>query len=118
MPSMRSMRRSVMTRSGRNWSSCARASAPLATEAQISRAVSTALPGVKMIRVKDALDAFNAVFAKVMLAVRVAGGVTLAAGALVLAGALATESLGDVMLKGKLQAVEVFALGAGHGSGA
>ena len=35
-----------------------------------------------------------------------------------LAGALATESLGDVMLKGKLQAVEVFALGAGHGSGA
>ena len=43
-----------------------------------------------MIRVKDALEAFQTVFAKVMTAVRVAGSVTLLAGALVLAGALAT----------------------------
>ena len=62
----------------------------LATEAAVQRAVARALPSVTMIRVKDALEAFQAVFAKVMTAVRVAGGVTLLAGALVLAGALAT----------------------------
>ena len=72
------------------------ASAPLASasrlalEARVSRAVAANLPSVTMIRVKDALDAFQAVFAKVMTAIRVAGGVTLVAGALVLAGALAT----------------------------
>ncbi len=62
----------------------------LATEAAVQRAVARALPSVTMIRVKDALEAFQTVFAKVMTAVRVAGGVTLLAGALVLAGALAT----------------------------
>jgi putative ABC transport system permease protein len=58
----------------------------LKLEAQLAREVSRALPALTMIRVKDALDAFQAVFAKV----RVAGSVTLLAGALVLAGALAT----------------------------
>ena len=62
----------------------------LKVEAELSRAVARALPAVTMIRVRDALDAFQAVFAKVMTAIRVAGGVTLLAGALVLAGALAT----------------------------
>lgn len=62
----------------------------LALEASLSRSVARALPSVTMIRVKDALEAFQTVFAKVMTAVRVAGGVTLLAGALVLAGALAT----------------------------
>lgn len=62
----------------------------LATEAEISRGIARTLPGVTMVRVKDALDAFQAVFAKVMTAVRVAGSITLVAGALVLAGALAT----------------------------
>ena len=41
------------------------------------------------LRVKDAIDAFNAIFEKIMT-VRAAGSVTLLAGALVLAGALAT----------------------------
>ena len=38
------------------------------------------------LRVKDAIDAFNAIFEKIMTAVRAAGSVTLLAGALVLAG--------------------------------
>ncbi len=62
----------------------------LAQEAAVARGVARALPTVTLIRVKDAIAAFEAVFAKVMTAVSVAGGVTLAAGALVLAGALAT----------------------------
>ena len=56
----------------------------------LSRTLGKAYPAVTAIRVKDAIDAFNTIFAKVMIAVRVAGGVTLLAGALVLAGALAT----------------------------
>ena len=39
---------------------------------------------------EDAINAFNSIFARIMTAVQVAGSVTLAAGALVLAGALAT----------------------------
>jgi putative ABC transport system permease protein len=62
----------------------------LKTEAALSKAVAQSLPSITMIRVKDALEAFLVVFGKVMVAVRVAGGVTLVAGALVLAGALAT----------------------------
>ena len=64
-------------------------SVSLADEAQLARAIGKAHPAVTVIRVKDAVDAFNAVFEKVMLAVRAAGGVTLISGALVLAGALA-----------------------------
>jgi putative ABC transport system permease protein len=62
----------------------------LAEEAQLARTIGKAHPAVTVIRVKEAIDAFNNVFSKVMTAVRVAGGVTLIAGALVLAGALAT----------------------------
>ncbi|MBS0270535.1 MAG: FtsX-like permease family protein, partial [Proteobacteria bacterium] len=47
-------------------------------------------PGVSAIRVRDAIDQFSKIFAKVMVAVQVAGSVTLTAGALVLAGALVT----------------------------
>jgi putative ABC transport system permease protein len=47
-------------------------------------------PSVTAIRVRDAIDQFNKIVAKIMIAVQVAGSVTLAAGALVLAGALAT----------------------------
>lgn len=65
-------------------------STPMATEAQVVRSLGRAFPSVTAIRVKDVLDAFNAVFTKVMTAIRVAGSVTLLAGALVLAGALAT----------------------------
>ncbi len=64
-------------------------------------------PSVTVIRVKDALDAFNAIFTKVMVAVRAAGGVTLLAGALVLAGALATAQRRRI-----LEAVVLKVLGA------
>lgn len=62
----------------------------LETEANLGRVIGKAFPSVTVIRVKDALEAVNTILAKVMVAVRVAGGVTLIAGALVLAGALAT----------------------------
>ncbi|MDX2258678.1 MAG: FtsX-like permease family protein [Hyphomicrobiaceae bacterium] len=62
----------------------------LSDEVSLARTLARALPTVTAIRLRDAIDAFAAVFEKVMLAVRVAGGVTLLAGALVLAGALAT----------------------------
>ena len=64
--------------------------APLAVEADIARQIGRALPTVTAIRVKDAIASFNGIFNKVMTAIRVAGSVTLIAGALVLAGALAT----------------------------
>ena len=54
------------------------------------RDLGRAYPSVSAIRVRDAIDRFAKLFAKVMVAVQVAGSVTLAAGALVLAGALAT----------------------------
>jgi putative ABC transport system permease protein len=64
--------------------------APLAAEARLERAIGRAFPSVTALRVKDALDAFHAIFERIMTAVRAAGSVTLLAGALVLAGALAT----------------------------
>ncbi|MGE0022634.1 MAG: ABC transporter permease [Hyphomicrobium sp.] len=76
---------------------------PLATEANLGRAIGKAFASVTVIRVKDALEAVNAILSKVMVAVRVAGAVTLVAGALVLAGALATAQrrriLESVVLK-------------------
>lgn len=61
-----------------------------ASEVALMRELAKAYPAVSTIRVRDAIDQFNKVFAKIMTAVQVAGSVTLAAGALVLAGALAT----------------------------
>lgn len=81
--------------------------ATLAEEAEVARVVGRAYPTVTAIRVKDAINAFAAVFAKIMAAVRVAGGVTLVAGALVLAGALATAQRRRI-----LEAVILKALGA------
>jgi putative ABC transport system permease protein len=63
---------------------------PLATEAKLAQQIGRAFPASTAIRVKDAIDAFNVIFNRVMIAVRAAGSVTLLAGALVLAGALAT----------------------------
>jgi putative ABC transport system permease protein len=60
-----------------------------AAEVGLMRDMAKAYPAVSAIRVRDAIDQFNKVFAKVMTAVQVAGSVTLVAGALVLAGALA-----------------------------
>ncbi len=65
-------------------------STPLAVEARLAQQIGRAFPAATAIRVKDALDAFNVIFGRVMMAVRAAGSVTLLAGAFVLAGALAT----------------------------
>ena len=65
-------------------------STPLAEEAALARQIGKSYPAITAIRVKDAINSFNAVFTRIMKAVRAAGGVTLLAGALVLAGALAT----------------------------
>lgn len=78
---------------------------PLSEEARLAREIGKAHPAVTVIRVKDAIDAFNAVFQKVMTAVRVAGGVTLLAGALVLAGALATAQQRRIQLAVILKAL-------------
>ena len=64
--------------------------ASLAAEAKLARDLGRAFPATTAIRVKDAIDAFGVIFNRVMVAVRAAGSVTLLAGALVLAGALAT----------------------------
>jgi putative ABC transport system permease protein len=64
--------------------------APMAAEAKLAQDIGRAFPATTAVRVKDAIDAFNAIFNRVMVAVRAAGSVTLLAGALVLAGALAT----------------------------
>ncbi len=76
-------------------------------EAQTIRMLGRDYPSVTAIRVRDVLDAFSSVFAKVMIAVRVAGSVTLLAGALVLAGALATAQRRRI-----LEAVILKTLGA------
>jgi putative ABC transport system permease protein len=63
---------------------------PRAAESAMVRELGRAYPAISAIRVRDAIDQFSKIFSKVMMAVQVAGSVTLAAGALVLAGALAT----------------------------
>jgi putative ABC transport system permease protein len=64
--------------------------AGLAAEAKLARDIGREFPATTAVRVKDAIEAFNIIFQRVMVAVRAAGSVTLVAGALVLAGALAT----------------------------
>lgn len=79
-------------------------------EVRLARALGKAFPAVTAIRVKEAIEAVNQVFEKVMSAVRVAGSVTLLAGALVLAGAMATAQRRRI-----LEAVILRALGATRG---
>jgi putative ABC transport system permease protein len=57
-------------------------------DAALEKAVTDALPNVSAIRVKEALETVRGIVAQVDLAVRLAGAVTLAAGILVLAGAI------------------------------
>lgn len=59
-------------------------------EAALARSMGKAFPAITPIRVKDAIAQFNVILDKVLMAVRVAGSVTLVSGAMVLAGALAT----------------------------
>jgi putative ABC transport system permease protein len=56
--------------------------APLAAEARLAQQIGREFPATTAIRVKDAINAFSAIFNRVMVAVRAAGSVTLVAGAL------------------------------------
>jgi putative ABC transport system permease protein len=58
-------------------------------EEQLERVVTDALPNVSAIRVRDALAAVGRIFESIAEAVRLTAGVTLLAGTLVLAGAIA-----------------------------
>lgn len=79
----------------------------ISAEAGLGRAVGKAFPSVTVVRVKDVLNTATEILEKVMVAIRVAGAVTLIAGALVLAGALATAQRRRV-----LEAVVLKVLGA------
>ncbi len=81
--------------------------APLAAEADIAQKLGREFPAATAIRVKDGINTFNAIFNRIMTAIRVAGSVTLVAGALVLAGAVATAQRRRIK-----QAVILKALGA------
>lgn len=58
-------------------------------EEALEREVTSAFPNITSVRVREALDAVNGLLEDFALAVRAIGGVTLAAGVLVLAGAMA-----------------------------
>jgi putative ABC transport system permease protein len=60
-------------------------------EAAIIKALGTAFPAITAVRVKDALEAVDALVGKLILALRGASAVTLIAAALVLGGALAAS---------------------------
>lgn len=76
-------------------------------QANAARAVGQALPAVTLVNVRDTIEAFNGVFARLMTAIRAAGSLTLLAGAVVLAGALATAQRRRIM-----QAVILKCIGA------
>ncbi len=84
--------------------------APLALEAEVARAIGRDFPAASAIRVKDAINQVSAIFLRVMTAIRAAGSITLLAGALVLAGALATAQRRRIK-----QAVILKTLGATRG---
>jgi putative ABC transport system permease protein len=63
--------------------------APAGRESAVEHAVTTALPTVSSIRVKEALESVRKVITSAAMAIRAAAMVTLVAGALVLAGAIA-----------------------------
>ncbi|HEX6959343.1 MAG TPA: FtsX-like permease family protein [Ferrovibrio sp.] len=62
-----------------------------AAEAALFRSATQRFRNVSVVRIKDVLSELNAIIAKLGLAIRSAAGVTLIAGLLVLAGALAAE---------------------------
>ncbi|WP_448205147.1 ABC transporter permease [Azospirillum sp. sgz302134] len=59
------------------------------TEAEVQRTVLQRFPNVTLVRVKDALDTVNTMLGHIGTAVRITAAITLAAGTLVLAGAVA-----------------------------
>ena len=62
----------------------------VAKEGPMIQELSRAFPGITALRVRDAVNTFRGIAEKVMAAIHASGGVTLIAGALVLAGALTT----------------------------
>ncbi|MEQ9197044.1 MAG: FtsX-like permease family protein [Parvibaculum sp.] len=60
-----------------------------ATEEALEREVTSQFPNITSVRVREALEAVNSLLENFAMAVRATGGVTLAAGILVLAGAMA-----------------------------
>jgi putative ABC transport system permease protein len=58
-------------------------------EPQVQRAVTQAFSNITVVRVKDALDTVNSLLTNIAMAVRVTAAITLIAGTLVLAGAVA-----------------------------
>ncbi|MBY0432187.1 MAG: ABC transporter permease, partial [Rhodospirillales bacterium] len=77
------------TLAGAPYSFIATVHAPAQAEEAIEKAVTQRMPNVSAIRVKEALDSVRAMLATAGIAVRIAAAVTLGAGALVLAGAIA-----------------------------
>ncbi|MGQ9366375.1 ABC transporter permease [Azospirillum sp. ST 5-10] len=70
------------------WIATVRAGSP-AVEAAVQRAVLAGFPNVTVVRVKDALDTVASMLGHIGTAVRATAGITLVAGTLVLAGAVA-----------------------------
>ncbi len=62
----------------------------VAREGPMIQEISATFPNVTSLRVRDAVNAFREIAEKVMAAIHASGGVTLLAGAIVLAGALTT----------------------------
>lgn len=60
-----------------------------AGEEALEREITTAFPNITSVRVREALEAVNSLLENFSMAVRATGGITLAAGVLVLAGAMA-----------------------------
>ena len=83
---------------------------PVEVEGKLLQSIADTFPGVAAIRVKDGLDLAASIIAKVVMAVRVAALVTLSAGVLVLAGAMAAARR-----RRSYQAVVMKVLGASSG---
>ncbi|AWK87906.1 ABC transporter permease [Azospirillum thermophilum] len=77
----------TLERAPQTWIATVRATPE--AEAAVQRAVLQRFPNVTMVRVRDALDTVNTMLADIGTAVRVTAAITLAAGMLVLAGAVA-----------------------------
>lgn len=63
--------------------------APPETEARLQRQVPARFANISLVRIRDAIETISGILAKIALAVRVTAAVTLVAGTLVLAGAIA-----------------------------
>ena len=84
-------------------------------EPRLLRAAARDYPAVSSVRVKDALDAINAIVSQLLFAIRAASSVALAASLLVLAGALAAghrARLYDAVVLKTLGATRTWLLGA------